>query len=392
MRLHLCFANGPKRETSTGCELAGVGVAFYLVRALQNEFAAKFPAGQEKWLMDLVALGTICDVVPLVKDNRILAAFGLKVLNKTRNKGIRALANTAGINQEEIGVYQTGFLLGPRLNAAGRLETAQAAIELLLTKEKAEAAKMAGKLTELNKQRQELTAKIVEEAKEQIKKFDQNKKIFLVSKKGWPHGIVGIVASRLTEEYSRPVLVMEEGTEVLKGSARSIKNFDIVAAIGQCHSLLNRFGGHRFAAGFELKKENLSLFQEMLEEIAGREISAEDMIPQVDIDTEITMDKVDLDLLDQLKRLEPHGMGNPRPVFTLRGVRINACRLVGSPSVHLKMAVEQNDKLLMGMSFNHGENINFDINKKMDLAVTLNENIWKNKRNVEFLLVDAKQI
>jgi len=369
-------------------ELAGVAVAFYLVRALLPHYAKKCAPGQEKWLLDLVALGTICDVVPLTGENRILANWGLRVLAKSRRKGIIALAKIAEVNLDVVDSYKVGFLLGPRLNAAGRIEHALSALNLLLTDSHEEAEKLASDLDELNKQRQELTERIVTEAKEYIDKDGASQKIYLLSDKDWPAGVVGIVASRLADEYGRPMLVMEDlGTE-LKGSARSIKNFNIVDALAECGELLSHFGGHAYAAGFRLEKDKFILLNDKLIQISNDKISSADLEPEVSIDMEILNKNIIQKFLDELTLLEPYGRDNNKPLFLIKGAKIADARLVGTPAIHLKLVIEQDGQTLAGIAFGYGETLDMAPGDVFDLVVTLDTNEWNNRKTPEFRLVD----
>lgn len=327
-------------------ELAGVAVAFYLVRALQTHFTGIYAPGQEKWLLDLVALGTICDVVPLTGENRVLAKYGLSVLTKTRRPGILALARVAEIDLKFVDSYKVGFLLGPILNAAGRIEHARSALNLLLIDNAAEAEKLATILNELNIQRQELTEKIVAEARVMIEGSNKNQKIYLLTGKDWPAGVVGIVASRLADEYGKPMLIMEDMGKELKGSARSIKNFNIVEALAECGELLTKFGGHAFAAGFSLTKDKFILFNEKLLKLTGKQISESDLEPEIKIDLSLLNKNIDQKFIKELSLLEPYGRENTRPLFLLNKVNIVEARLVGNPLVHLKLRIDQNGKLL----------------------------------------------
>lgn len=380
----------PKRMSvdSPLYELAGVAVAFYLVRALQTHFADIYAPGQEKWLLDLVALGTICDVVPLVGENRILANWGLRVLAKSRRKGIIALAKVAEVNLDVVDSYKVGFLLGPRLNAAGRIEHALSALNLLLTDSHEEAEKVASELDALNKLRQELTERIVTEAKEFIDKDGAKQKIYLLAKEDWPAGVVGIVASRLAEEYGRPMLVMEDlGTE-LKGSARSIKNFNIIEALAECGDLLSHFGGHAYAAGFRLDKDKFVLLNDKLIQISENQIKTEDLEPEITVDMEILNKNVIQKFLDELVLLEPYGRENGKPVFIIRNAKVADARLVGSPAIHLKLVIEQDGSTLAGIAFGYGEVMNLGVGDTYDFVVTLETNEWNNRKTPEFRLID----
>jgi single-stranded-DNA-specific exonuclease len=382
----------PKRMSpdSPLYELAGVAVAFYLVRALMVEYEEKYAKGQEKWLLDLVALGTICDVVPLNDENRILAKWGLKVLAKSRRKGIIALAKTAEINLEVVDSYKVGFLLGPRLNAAGRMEHAQLALNLLLTDDQDEAQRLAEELNELNRIRQELTERIIAEAKEYIEKDGASQKIYLLAKADWPAGVVGIVASRLAEEYGRPMLIMEDSGTELKGSARSIRNFNIIDALVECGDLLCQCGGHAFAAGFKLNKDKFILLNDKLIQISNDKIQEKDLMPEICIDMEILNKKIVQKFLNELIHLEPYGRENNKPLFLIKSAKIIEARLVGTPAIHLKLVVEQDRQSLAGIAFGYGETLDLNIGEVYDLVVTLEINEWNNHKSPEFRLMDLK--
>jgi len=371
-------------------ELAGVAVAFYLVRALQTHFVETFAMGQEKWLLDLVCLGTICDIVPLTGENRILAKYGLSVLARTKRTGLLALAKVAEVNIELVDSYKVGFLLGPRLNAAGRIEHARSALMLILTEDATEAEKIALELDELNLRRQELTKRIVAEAKEIIEKDGKKQKIYLLSGKDWPAGVVGIVASRLTDEYGRPMLVMEDTGKELRGSARSIKGFNIIEALAESGELLSRFGGHAFAAGFSLDKDKFILLNEKLIKISNNQISETDLEPEISIDLAVLNKNIVQEFVEELALLEPYGRENNKPIFLLEGVTISDARLVGNPAVHLKMTIEQEGNPLSGIAFGYGEKLDLEVGEKYDFVVTLDINEWNMRKNPEFRLVDLK--
>lgn len=383
----------PKRmsEDSPLYELAGVGVAFYLIRALMTKYTDRFASGQEKWLLDLVALGTICDVVPLVSENRILAKYGLSVLSKSRRVGIQALARVAEVNLECVDSYKVGFQLGPRLNAAGRIEHARSALTLLLTDDETEASKIALELNELNLQRQEITEKIVTEAREIIEKDGKKQKIYLLSGKAWPAGVVGIVASRLADEYGKPMLIMEDMGNELKGSARSIKGFNIVDALADCGELLTKFGGHAYAAGFSLEKDKFVLLNDKLITISENNISKADLEPEIDVEMEILNNSVTQGFIEELVKLEPYGRENGKPLFVIKKAKIAEAKLVGTPAVHLKLRIEQDGTALAGIAFGYGEALDLDLDSLYDFVVTLEINEWNSRKTPEFRLVDLRK-
>jgi single-stranded-DNA-specific exonuclease len=383
----------PKRLPSDSplYELAGVAVAFYLARALQRHFLDKLPSGQEKWLLDLVALGTICDIVPLTGENRILANYGLRVIRRTRRLGIIALSAVAEFETKMIDSYRVGFLLGPRLNASGRMEHAIASLDLLLAKDKEIAQKLAHDLNELNLERQEITERIVSEARELILSSDRKQLIYLLSHEAWPAGVVGIVASRLVDEFRRPMLIAEDQGGYLKGSARSVPGFNIVEAMASIGGHFERFGGHAYAAGFSLDKEKFVLVNDALIKIAKDRIDVENLKPVVEVDTEITNNEITQEFVSNLGLLEPYGRDNHKPVFVITGAKIVNYKLVGSPAVHLKLTLEQGGVNISGIAFSYGEVANFEENKLYDFAVTLEINEWNNRKTPEFRVVDLRE-
>jgi single-stranded-DNA-specific exonuclease len=372
--------------------LAGVGVAFYLVRGLQQYFMECLPLGQEKWFLDLVAIGTVCDVVELTKDNRILASYGLRVLSKTRNIGLLSLAIIAEVNLDQVNTYKIGFVLGPRLNAAGRIEDARQSLELLTTEDTDRAVKISTSLDKLNTERQEITQRIVEEARELILSSDEYKrrKVLVLKNKDWPVGVVGIAASRLVEEFSKPVLIMEEEGDELKGSARSVGGFNIIEALNQCSECFLHYGGHSQAAGFKLDKDKFLLLDEKLIKISDDKIEETDLIPEVLIDLDLTNKIIDQKLVKNLSELEPYGAGNFKPVFILNKVTIKQANLVGADHNHLKLVLENKNILLNAIAFNYGDNLAFGVNDRIDIVFTLEINEWKNQKKVDLHIIDLK--
>ncbi len=379
-------------ETKPYYELAGVGVAFYLARALQTKFFEKFSQGQEKWLLDLVALGTVCDIVPLTKDNRILVKFGLLVLAKTKRVGLSELARLSGFDIKNVDTYKIGFQLGPRLNSSGRVEHANLSLELLMSQETAIASSLAERLDELNKLRQEMTEKIIDEAKDMIRGLDGNRKIFLLSNKNWPSGVLGIVASRLVEEYGKPVLLMEETGEDLKGSARSIKGFNILDALTKCSEYFVHFGGHSAAAGFSLKKEHFLVLDEKLIKISDKQITEEELKQEIILDANIEMSEINDKFMDELKLLEPYGRDNQKPIFCFSNVELLSCRLVGNRLNHLKVTVSKNNFSINGIAFNFGNRCEYKLNECLNIAASLEENEWANQKKTEIRIIDIKSV
>ena len=390
-----CIVINPKRNVKEPdiYSLSGVGVVFYVIRALQDSFIEILPSGKEKWFLDLVALGTICDIVPLRHDNRVLVKYGLKVLKKSRNIGLQTIIEALEINPIEINSYKIGFVIGPRLNAAGRMKEATESLALLLSKDKSESIAIVAKLNEYNLKRQEETERIVTEAKEYIKlkSLDKKQKIILLKNKSWPAGIIGIAASRLVEEYNRPVLIMEEGDKYLKGSARSIEGFNIIEALNKCSDLFLKFGGHSQAAGFKLEKNNFIALENKMLLIAESIISDEDLVPKINIDCEIEFKDIGQDLIDEIGMLEPYGSNNRKPYFVTRGSVISEINLVGANKDHLKITLDSNSGCsFTGMAFNYGSRTVLKVGDIIDIVYTLETNEWNNIRKISLYIIDLK--
>ncbi len=337
-------------------ELTGVGVAFKLAQALIGRWrkinsagAAELPEGFEKWLLDLVAIGTITDCAPLLGENRTLVKYGLIVLNKTRRLGLRQLIKQAGLIKEEerlrkrmdLNTYNIGFQIGPRLNAAGRINHASQAYELLMTAKEEEAEELALALEQTNLERQKLTEKMVREVEKQIKSQASDLILFGLGK-DWLAGLVGLVAGRITEKYHRPSVVMTEAQGRIVGSGRSLPEFNITKALQKLEQFLDRFGGHSQACGFTLKSEvDLEKFQTEFKKIAKEELGARDLTPIFTIDAKLNLKEINWDLFRELERFEPFGEANPKPLFLVEGARVEEIRTVGKDNKHLKMKLTQ---------------------------------------------------
>jgi single-stranded-DNA-specific exonuclease len=369
-------------------ELCGAGVAFKLVQALQVR-TGKPAAGQEKWLLDLVALGTVCDVVPLVGENRMLAAYGLKVMRKTRREGLRALAEVAGVRIEQITSENLGFALGPRMNAAGRLEHARHSLELMLTQDPMRAAEIARELDDLNRKRR-ATQEAIYEAADKLAEGYSGDGVLVLADKDWSQGVVGIVASKLMEKWQKPVLIAQVLGEYAKGSARSVKGYSIVEALRANSGLLERFGGHVFAAGFTLKTDRLEEFRAGINEhFAGQaeliEAAAEEEKADLEMDD---LDPVDWGLLAELDLLEPFGSGNSRPLIEVRGLRVNRLSRVGAEGKHLRLGlVDARGKHLACIGFGLGTRYN-ELSEQDVVGVrgSLNKNVYQENTSLQLMV------
>lgn len=363
--------------------LAGVGVAFKLATAVLGRVPEE--------LLEIVALGTIADLVPLVDENRIFATYGLKRMNLREHAGISALLEIAGI-EREVSAGHVGFALGPRINASGRLDSADLAVELMITSDYQQALTMAEELDRMNRERQQLVEEMAEEAAREVESDpERHRYVIVVAKPGWNVGVVGIVASRLVEKYYRPVLVLgiDDEKGMAKGSARSIAGFDIYKALTACKDLLPHYGGHSMAAGMTLPAGDLPLLHERLTQLAKEWLTPEDYIPLSVADDELTLDKVEPLLIDQLQSLAPYGMGNPTPLFIVRGAHVTRVQLMGQQNNHLKLYIEAGGKQLEAVGFRLADLAEeMTPHARVELLGELQMNEWNGKRTPQLLIRD----
>lgn len=297
-------------------ELAGVGVAYKLCQALTGSKLLED--------LDLVALGTIADVVSLTGENRVIAKEGLVRLSKTRKPGLRALIEGSGIKNKTFTSTSVSFILAPRINASGRMSSAEASLSLLLSSDLKEAQELAAALEQHNRSRQKIEAKILEEAEDIINKevnFKEHK-VIVVAKEDWHQGVLGIVAAKLADRFYRPAIVISLDEKMCRGSGRSIRNFHLFHALGECRQFLDSFGGHAHAAGLMITRESISDFRKSINKLAHEKMSLEDLLPGLDIDMELNLADLNEELAEELEKLEPFGTANPEPLFYTRGLRL----------------------------------------------------------------------
>ncbi len=325
----------PKRS---GCEypdkdLAAVGVVFKLALALAA--AMEKPPGFIWSMLDMVALATVADVAALRGENRIFVRYGLRMLEQTGNVGLRALIRAAGLGGKPISAGRVGFILAPRLNAAGRLGHAIKGVRLLLSEDEHEANSIARELEELNEKRQQLDRRTLEEAREMVGALDLDETFGIVlAKEGWHPGVVGIVASRIVEEFGRPAVLIALDGENGKGSGRSISALDLHSALAECRELFTRFGGHRAAAGISLPATNVESFARKFNSVVRSRLTRDDLVRELRVDLEVPIESVNDGLDSTLRHFEPFGIGNPTPVFVARGVRLShAARTIGRDGI-----------------------------------------------------------
>jgi single-stranded-DNA-specific exonuclease len=361
--------------------LCGTGIAFKLVQALAP--ALNLSSNVPFHLLDLVALATVADVVPLVGENRILVKHGLKVLGESRWAGVRALVASSGLAGKPLRAGHLGFVLGPRLNAAGRVGDAADGLRLLLTDDPAEAAILAHRLEAMNAERQQLDQRMLDEAMRQVEAnaVAGLEAALVLNGEGWHPGVVGIVASRVVERFGRPTFLIAFDGEVGKGSGRSISRFDLHAALTACHDLLERYGGHHMAAGVTIRRSQLDAFRERLTQVARERLTLEDLGPEQRIDLEVSLDEVTPELERLTRHLEPSGAGNPAPVFGVRNVQFARRAIVGNG--HLKGVLQDGEAQLPAIAFQWADRAATLGSGPVDAAFRLETNEWQGQSTLQ---------
>ena len=379
----------PKRPDSTYPEemLAGVGIAYKVAQALKQAFPERARFETEA-LLDLVALGTVADLAPLLRENRQLVTDGLRVLNDGRRPGVAALAKVAGLTPGNMTAESIAFGLGPRINAAGRLAHAYDAARLLAVNNDRMAKEYAQTLDQLNRQRQQLTKDLSQRAEEMIQ---PDAPLLLAADPSFVGGIVGLIASRLADQHYRPAIVLEQGEMISRGSCRSIPDFHITDALDQVASLLVKHGGHAQAAGFTIENKNLAEFHERMLAIAADELDQEALTPSIPIDIELDIAAVDWALYKQLRQLEPTGNANAAPLFMSRDVHVYSHRSVGQDSAHLQLWVGDGQTKVQCIAFRQGSWAG-RLPDQVDLAYTINVNEWKGQRNLQLMVKDIREV
>ncbi len=377
-------------------DFAGVGLAYKLAQALllaerREPIATQAVTLQERELLDLVALGTVADLAPLLGENRSLVQRGLAELNKPRRPGIQAMLEEAKLAPGKVDATAIGFVLGPRINAAGRLASARISYDLLTAADGSAARPLAEQVADLNRQRQDKTQLLVELAKQHIHAAAGGGYLHLIADRGFHPGIVGLVAGRLAEELYRPVLVAEIGDEETHGSARSIPGFNITEALDDCRELLVRHGGHAAAAGFTVRNENLNTLRSRLEQAAAEKLAAKVLVPSLAVDAEVALSDFDFAFVKQLAQLEPCGYANPQPVFAACGLEVISARQVGADRKHLKLQVRAPRSLTVwdAIAFRMGEWYN-ELPHRVDLACAVEINEFNGRSNLQLNVKDIR--
>ena len=365
-------------------QLAGVGVVFKLIQAI----GIKLGLNEKEYLkyLDLVCVGTISDIVPLVDENRVIAKLGLKLVNVTRNLGLKYLLQATGYRQIDSNAISFG--IAPRINACGRMGHETEALDIFLSNDIDEVKELTEKLNNYNKTRQETEKKIVEEALELIEKNKENEKSAIVlGSSGWHHGVIGIVSSKITETYFKPSILVSFENGIAKGSGRSIPGFDLHEALCKSSKYLEKYGGHSMAVGLSLKEENFEAFKNEFEKIA-KESKVEEILPIIYIDGVVKQEDIKPEHIKELEKLEPFGEGNKMPLFAYKGLKINSIRAL-TEGKHLKLTLKDDNIIIDAIGFNMGHLVNdYLIGDKVDVVGVLEINSFNGIESVQINLKD----
>lgn len=372
-------------------DLAGVGVAYKLAQGILSRLGLD-DSFIEKYL-DLVAIGSAADIVPLVGENRVFVKMGLDKLNNDGLDGIITLIEAAGFQNGRVGVGQIVYGLAPRINAVGRLGSAVPAVELLVTRNHWNAVKIAQVLEEENRRRKEIDAHTLKEALDIIdSQYDpQNDWTIVLAGEDWHSGVIGIVASRIIERYHRPTVMISIENGIGKGSARSIPGFDLHSALNKCSDLLLQFGGHKYAAGLSIEASKIPEFRKRFNLVVKQELNEDSLIPRIHIDDEITLDVISQEMVRTIRMLEPFGPGNSCPLFMTQRIQVSGePRIVGTN--HLRFKVFQNGSTVDAIAFNRAEDIEIAHNGSLiDMVYSVDENVWQDRSNLQLKVRDLRQ-
>lgn len=376
-------------------ELAGVGVAFKLACALITKSPKGiFREGYEKWLLDLVALGTVADMVPLKKENRVLVKYGLLVLGKTKRLGIKALFKKSRLPLSAKDIPNTGqisFQIAPRLNSAGRMDHANTAFCLVNSQDEKEAELIADSLELKNGRRQRVTEKIVKEIE---KKVDLTQKVVFLGGEDWPIGILGLVAGRICDRVCRPTFIFNKNKDGCRGSIRSIPKFKVVKVLEECKEFFSEYGGHDMAGGFVFPLKNLKPLKKKVEAIAQKILKEKDLSSETLIDRRLKFSEINWQLIKDLSLMEPFGVGNPAPLFLAERVTLDHCQIVGNGSKHLKMRLREDNLFFEAIAFGKGERFCHLIdrhNPLLDVVFELSNDEWNGNKRIQLLVREMRQ-
>jgi single-stranded-DNA-specific exonuclease len=364
-------------------ELAGVGVAFKLIEALFQSLGKEVPRER---LLDLVAMGTVADIMPLQGENRYLVKQGLRLLNSMPRLGIREMITQAGLKPGNLDADTISWVIAPRLNTTGRLDHALPSYQLLMTDSADEACRLSQWLEQKNAERQRMTIGVVADAREKIL-AEGISPILMVADEEYPAGLIGLAAGRLTDEFYRPSVVIKVGKQQSTGSCRSISEFNILNALNRCQHLFSRFGGHPKAAGFSLPTKKLATLKQSLLETATSELAGVDLRPHLDIDAEVRLAELGGDTMPALQKLAPFGYGNPSPAFLSRRVEVSDCRTMGAGGEHLRLRLRQDGVVWDGVAFQAGD-YRKEVASPLDIVYNLEVDHWGGESRLRLNLLD----
>ena len=374
--------------------LSGCGVGFKFMQAFAK--SNNFPFADLEKLLDLCAVSIASDIVPITGENRIMAYYGLKQINSNPSLGLKGIIDVCGLTGKEITMSDIVFKIGPRINASGRMMNGKEAVDLLLAKDSESAREKSENINQYNDERRELDKKITDEANAIIDDFQDmaDRKAIVVFNPAWHKGVIGIVASRLTEKYYRPAVVLTKSSELITGSARSVAGFDIYKAIKSCRDLLENFGGHTYAAGLSLKEENLEAFTNRFLQLAADEIVPEQMVPQLDVDAILDFKDINAKFMHDLKKMSPFGPDNQKPVFCSRRVKdYGTSKLVGKDLEHIKLELidANSNSPIHGIAFGmHKHSKHIKGMKPFNICYTVEENTYNGNTSLQLMIKDIK--
>lgn len=392
-------------------DLTGVGVAYKMAQAILDNSKSlsrwqtgkipvslagrqnpKFTKGWEKWLLDLVAIGTVADCHSLLGENRVLVKYGLKVLAKSKWLGLRALCQKASLDFKKNApdTYTLGFIVAPRLNAAGRLEHANIALNLLLEEDLSKAREKAAVLDLINQKRQNLTQNILSQAREQAE-IIKNRKILVLLGEDWPKGVVGLVAGKIAEEFSRPVVALEKGEIYSTGSVRTVGEFNVIEALRFTSKHLVKFGGHKQAAGLTIETAKFELFYAQILEYAEKNLDDQALQKVLDLEAEITENNLTAEIYELFSKFEPFGIDNPKPKFLINNLKIISLRFVGAAGKHLQLQLQINNKTISAIMFNCADFAkNLLVGNNINVACEIIKDNWNGNNNIKLRIIDFK--
>ncbi len=386
---------GLEGETYPWKSLSGGGVAFKFVQGLLRYEGCQLPAREremhEKWLLDLVAVSTVADMVPLKGENRTLVSYGLTVLRKNKRLGLKALLEAAGLAPEAIDTYTIGFHIAPRINAAGRMDHANSAFSLLMAQDEGEARELARALNLTNSERQRVTDEMFLLAEQHIGELSPGQYLVHAFEPLWPLGMVGLVAGKLVKQYNRPALVMCENKGRVAGSGRSgVGGFDLMLALNHCRKYLANYGGHAEAAGFALEKENLEPFLRAMEKYASKQMAGADLSPVVQVDAELPLASTGWGAVETVDKLEPVGQANPPARFVSRGLTVSGVQPVGAAAQHVRLVAEGGGATRKFIAFSRPDILTgVPLGSTVDIVYEVGVNEWNGNRELELKVIDV---